>query len=284
MDILLLLLVTVGVSTQSVAQKAYNMKVKGSAYCFTLGSACFALPVFLLSSGGNLCFNADTALWSVLFAAAYSTGLIASLHAIRTGPLSLTSLFLSFSLVIPTLIGLIFLGEPVSEWLIIGIVLLFASLVLVNIEKKTEKRNITLKWGVCALLAFVGNGACSTLQKLQQLSSGGQYKSELMILALLITVTVMATLSGVTERKNAPSKLKGGLPYYAVCGLANGFVNYLVLVLSNRMDASVMFPVISAGGVVLAALVAIFLYKEKLQLQQWIGILLGTLAIIALNL
>ena len=50
------------------------------------------------------------------------------------------------------------------------------------------------------------------------------------------------------------------------------------------MPASVMFPVISAGGVVLAALVSVLLYKEKLQSQQWIGMCLGTRAIVALNL
>lgn len=155
---------------------------------------------------------------------------------------------------------------------------------LVNIEKKTGERKITLKWGIVVLLAFISNGACSTIQKLQQMASGGRYKSELMIIALALSVVVMAALAAITEHRRAITQFKRGFAYYTVCGLANGIVNYLVLVLSNRMAASVMFPVISAGGVVMAALIAVFLYKEKPQLQQWIGMLAGTIAIIVLNL
>lgn len=61
-------------------------------------------------------------------------------------------------------------------------------------------------------------------------------------------------------------------------------VNYLVLVLSNKMPASVMFPVISAGGVLLSALVSVMIYKEKLSAWQWLGIILGIIAIVALNM
>ena len=284
MNFILLLLVIVCISVQNVAKKSYNIKTGGGVYSFSAGSATAAVLVFLITSGGRLTFNAETFGWSVAFAAAYSVSVITSMLAIRWGPLSLTSLIISCSLIIPTLFGLLFLGEAVSEWLILGIVLLLASLLLVNIERKTSERKITLRWGICILLAFIGNGACSTVQKLQQIASGGRYKNELMILALLITIVVMATLSGITERKHVFTQLRRGFGYYTICGLANGVVNYLALVLANRMPASVMFPVISAGGVVLAALIAIFIYKEKLQPQQWLGMLLGTLAIILLNL
>lgn len=69
-----------------------------------------------------------------------------------------------------------------------------------------------------------------------------------------------------------------------MCGAANGLVNLFVIILSGRMPVSVMFPVISAGGIVAAALVSVFLYKEKLSLYQKIGMFLGTLAIVALNI
>lgn len=284
MNFLLLLLIIICISVQNIAKKSYNIRTGGGVYSFSAGSATAAVLVFLITSGGRLTFKAETFGWSIAFAAAYSVSVIASMLAIRWGPLSLTSLIVSCSLIIPTLFGLLFLNEPVSEWLILGIVLLLMSLLLINIERKTSERKITLKWGICILMAFIGNGVCSTVQKLQQLASGGRYKNELMILALLITIVVMALLSGITERKNALTQLKQGLGYYTVCGLSNGVTNYLTLVLANRMPASVMFPVISAGGVVLAALIAIFVYKEKLQPQQWLGMLLGTLAVIALNL
>jgi len=284
MNFLLLSLIIVCSSIQNVAKKSYNLRVSGGVYSFAAGSALAAVLVFLITSAGKLTFTADTVGWAAAFAAAYSISVISSMYAIRWGPLSLTSLIISCSLILPTLFGLLFLDEPVSKWLVAGILLLLVTLVLVNIEKKTAERKITLKWGICVLFSFIGNGACSTVQKLQQIASGGRYKNEMMILALLVVILVMALLAGLTERNQALAHLRCGIGHFTLCGAANGVVNYLVLVLANRMPASVMFPVISAGGVVLAALIAIFIYKEKLQPQQWLGMLSGIFAIVLLNL
>ena len=73
------------------------------------------------------------------------------------------------------------------------------------------------------------------------------------------------------------------MPYYSICGLANGAVNFFVLVLSNKMPASVMFPIISAGGIVTTALISIFVYREKLSLPQKIGMFLGIAAVVVLS-
>jgi drug/metabolite transporter (DMT)-like permease len=278
------MLVIAGVSIQSVAKKAFGLKCNGGVYSFSVGSVLAAIVVFLVTSGGKLAFSMNVFGYAVAFAIAYTVSLVSSMNAIKTGPLSLTSLLISYSLIIPTVFGLIVFNETLTVWILIGILLLLVSLFLINRESKTEEKKITLKWGIFALLAFLGNGACSTIQKMQQIYSGGQYKTEFMVIALAISATILAGFAATTEKKNAVVSLKKGAKYYLLCGLANGMVNFLVLVLSNRMPASVMFPIISAGGIVLAALVSIFVYKERLQPQQWAGMVLGTLALVALNL
>jgi multidrug transporter EmrE-like cation transporter len=45
-----------------------------------------------------------------------------------------------------------------------------------------------------------------------------------------------------------------------------------------------MYPVISAGGTIAISLTSLFIYREKLTKQQLVGLGLGVLAIIALNL
>ena len=50
------------------------------------------------------------------------------------------------------------------------------------------------------------------------------------------------------------------------------------------MAASLMFPLISAGGIILTYIVSRFAYKEKLSLNQNIGVVLGVAAVIFLNL
>jgi drug/metabolite transporter (DMT)-like permease len=281
---LLLALVTVGVSVQQISKKSFSQKVPNGAYSFCAGSALMALVVFLITSGGKFVFTYQTLYYAIAFTVSYSVCTVTSMLAVKTGPLSLTSLMVSYSLIIPALYGLIMLGEPIKLTLIIGIILLLISLFFINIEKKGEPKKITLKWIIYVFLAFVCNGACSAIQKVQQLSSNGLYKTELMIMSLIITTIVLTIFAGFNEKKDTLVNLKKGFWLFAICGIANGVVNYLVLLLSNRLPASVMFPVISAGGIVLSAIVAITVYKEKLSKYQWIGMILGTISIISLNM
>lgn len=282
MNAIFLLLVILGISAQHVTTKAYSTKA-GGAYSFSAAKTLTVLIVFTLTAGRNLTFSSESIIYSVAFAIAYSVNAIFTVLAINTGPLSLTSLIGQYSLIIPTLCGLLILNEEAGVALIIGIVLLLVSLLLINLEGKKEEKKITLKWGIYVFLSFVGNGGCSTIQKIQQIKCNGAYKSEFMIIALLISTIALFICTLISERDIMAHSFKKGFPYYSTCGLANGAVNFFVLVLATRMPASVMFPIISAGGIVTTALISIFVYKEKLSLPQKIGMVLGIAAVVVLG-
>lgn len=296
-NVLLLITAIVGISIQQISQKAYNKKVGGGAFIFSAASALVAMLVFLIASKGELSFQMEVVGYSVLFAVGYCMALAFSFLAIANGSLSLTSLVLQFSLIIPTFYGIFFLQEETDFFLFAGIALLVASIVLVNIpvgEKKeknaeteqTEKNQnkTTWKWALFALLMFIGNGGCSTVQKMQQTHFNGLYKSEFMIVALIITTVALVVISLFTERKEMLPALKKGVGYYAVYGVANGISNLIVLLLATKMSSSIVYPVLSAGGIVITSFVSVFVYKEKMNLFQKIGLILGVLAIVALNI
>lgn len=284
MNYLLLLFITVSVAFQHIVKKAYNVKHQDGVWTFSAASIVPALIFFVFTSGGAFDFNFETFKYSAAFAINYIITIMCSMLAIKTGPLSLSSLISAYSLIIPTFYGLIALGESVNLWLICGIILLVASVFFINMESKGTQKKITLKWIIFIFLTFLCNGLCNVVQKIQQINSGGLYKSEFMIMALAIAIVALFVAAIATEKKAVPRNLKKGFGYYTVCGVVNGAANYLILVLANKMPASVMYPVISAGGVVLAALVAVFIYKEKLSSVQWLGMFLGTLAIVVLNI
>jgi drug/metabolite transporter (DMT)-like permease len=281
---LLLLAVVIFVSAQQVTKKGFSGRVTGGALTFSAASCVAALVVFLITSGGKLVFATEYLGYSALFAVSYGAAVVFGVLAVQTGPLSLTSLLTSFSLLIPTFYGIFVLDEPVSLTLYVGLALLLVALVLINLEKKGEKKQITLRWVVYVLLGFVGNGACSTVQKVQQMAFPGAYKSEFMIAALLMTILGIGICALLMERGQIKESLKKGAVFFIPCGLSNGIVNFLVIVLSARMDASVMFPVISGGGIVLAFLISILFYKEKLSLWQILGSALGLISVVLLNL
>ena len=280
---MLLILIIAGVTLQQVMKKAYNTKVQGGAYGFGAATAFAALSMFLVTSCGDLNFSKDSFIYSVLFAACYCLGAIFSLLAINEGPLALTSLVIQYSLMIPTVYGLTVGDEQINVSLLIGIAFLLASLLFINLDKKGEKRRITVKWGIYAFLAFVGNGGCSTVQKIQQVNCQGQYKSEFMLIAYAISVVVLLAMALFSERKQLVREIKEGCIFWLLCGLGNGLVNFLVLILTNKMPSSVMFPLISAGGILATFLVSLFIYKEKLSKFQNLGLVLGIISVVFLN-
>ena len=57
-----------------------------------------------------------------------------------------------------------------------------------------------------------------------------------------------------------------------------------MMVLAGTLPASVMYPIVSAGGTIATSLAALLIYREEMSRQQLIGLGLGVLAIVALNL
>ena len=284
MNGLMLIVVILGVAIQQIVTKIYNEKVKGGVFSFSAAGAFFAMIFFVLTATEKLNFNFEFLWYSVLFAVGFSMALGFSVMAIKTGSLSLSNMIIQTSLIVPALYGIIVLGENIKATMIIGIVILLMALVLVNYEGKTEKKQITLKWLIFVFLSFIGNGACSTIQKVQQIEFNGMYKNEFMIVALMLTVMILLVLSFFTERDKMVKSFKSGAPMYIAYGLANGLVNLFVILLALRMPSSIMFPIISAGGTVAVSAVSIFVYKEKLSVTQKAGIILGVVSIVLLNM
>ncbi len=281
MDYLLLISVIVLLPLQSIVKKPFTNKVhdKG-AYTFTAILSLVAL-VFFVVTGKGFEWNVGYLPYSIGFAVSYIAANVFAVLAIATGSVSLSSLIIKFSLLLPTAYGL-FLGEGISNFFVVGMVLLIASMILINKPEKGEK--FSFKWLIFALLSFLGNGMCSVTQKMHQQQFATAYKNEFMIVALAVSVIVSVILALCVERKNTVHYAKVGFIPAALCGLFNGTVNLFVMILNNRIPASLMFPLISAGGIIIVYLISRFFYKEKLSKSQFIGLLVGIASVVFLNL
>ncbi len=272
-----------GISAQNVVKKFYNGKAHGRGVLIFGGvSVLSACLFFLFASRFDLSFNAKILPYAFGFAASYGTAIVTGFLAIKWGALSLTSLITSYSLIIPTFYGLLFLDESTEVTFWIGFLLLLVSLFLINSRKAEVK--ITLRWAIAVSLAFLGNGVCSAVQNAQQREFSGEYKNELMIIALGTVALILFASAAFAERTEILPCIKRGGYLMVLCGVANGAVNLFVMLLATRINASLMFPIISAGGIVLTWLVSRFIYKEKLSASQNIALLFGILAVVFMNL
>ena len=282
MKFLCLIPIILGISGQNIVKKMFSRKNGGKGvYTFSLLMALSAMMFFLVTSPG-LQWVSGLVPYAFFFALTFGAAIIFSTLAISCGPLSLSALISSFSLMIPTFYGLLFLKEPVTVGLLPGIGLLGGSLFLIN--KRTGDTPATLKWLICVLFSFAGNGLCSVVQKMQQIAFAGSYKNEFMILALAMVAGIMLTAALFTERKECLKIAASGWYLALGCGIMNGVVNLLVMILSGSMSVSLMFPLMSVGGITVTFFVSKYLYKEQLARSQRIGFLLGLAAIVLLNL
>lgn len=274
---------------QNIVRKQYNLKLAQPEVFVFNGTSCLAaMAVFLVYSKGELHFTWAFIPYAVLFAVFFGMATLFALLAIRTGPLSFTSLIISYSLVIPTFL-LMLLPQPdgarapsVGALFYVGFALLLLSLLLIN--NYSGNNRFSFKWVLFAVLAFLGNGLCSTVQTYQQRVFAGAYKSELMIVALTLLAVLFFLLAAFAERTTVVPSLKGGAVLMVMYGVAVGLVNLLVMVLSNRMNPSLLFPLISGGNLVLTSGVSLFFYKEKLTKLQLTGLCLGIGAVVLLNM
>lgn len=278
-----IVLTVVGISLQSFFQKQYNCnenEIKISIFAFNLMLVISAMLFFIPQIGKEFNINIELFVYSLCFAVTYFCATIFTILAIKEGSLSLTSLFSSYSLIIPTMYGALFLNEEFGGLKIIGIILLLISLFFVGNIKKGER--VSKKWFAYVGLCFLGNGLCSTIQRMYQIKSGGENKAEFMVVALAIIAVTMLILVFVTEKRIPLPKVKNGGLFAISCGIANGAVNMLTMVMA-KFPATIVYPTISAGGIILTFVLAKFVFKEKLSKNQYIGFAAGIISVVMLN-
>lgn len=282
MNSIYLVTILIFLLTQSVIRKLYSKKTHGAGvYTFSVFSAIGALLFFLLTIK-NPVWDLRILPYALVFAVSYLSSGLFGLKAISVGSLSLTSLITNCSLIVPTFYSLLFLGEKGSVFLFAGVAFLIIALILVN--KSSESMPITGKWLLYVSISFIGNGMCSLTQKLQQDAFEGAGKNELMIFALLFVIAGSAVMMFLQERKDIVPCAKVGFLSGIVCGIANGIVNLLVMVLLGTMPASVVFPLITGGSIVLTYVVSRVFFHEKLSKRQTLGFLFGIASIVLLNI
>ena len=266
-------------SGQSVLTKQYSKRGGATEFNFnkaTAGSILFL--ILALISGFS--FHLPT----LLFGAAYGVSLCISMHAgfraLAIGPMALSSIIASFSLVIPFLFGIIFWSEAVTVFKIVGIVLLLCSIALINGKKES---GFSVKWLVYVLIVLFADGICSVIQKMHQMSYPGLYQTEFVFFANVLAVLVWFALTNINAKSpgiHAPKITVLGL----LGGVLNCLANYTVLYLAAGENASVLFPIVSIANIMVVWVVGIVFFKEKTKPLQTIGLIVGVISVVLLKI
>lgn len=267
-----------------VTKKLYK---KNTPLFFTFVCVLFADIFFVFSSGFKLHFVKEVVIYSVLFGIAFSLALLFITLSYKSGNFFSTGLVMSYSLLLPTLYGIIFLKNDTSLFFYFGLAILCVAILLIGLQpkkSKSEKKPFNFKWLILVSIAFVSNGFCSIFQTMQQNAFEGAYKSEFMIIALSMSAVVFLVLSLFLERKEIKNTYKASFALGIPSGIFNGALNLFVMYSLNRLAPSFVYPFISGGVLIVAFLVSLILFKEKYRLIQYFGFIFGLISVVLLNL
>ena len=294
MQYLLLAMVILLNTAQSIVAKQYGLVArKSNTFFFSAISSFVAMLFFMFGIGFRFEYHPAVLGYSVAFGVCYAAAIGGNFLAIKNGPLALSTLMMSYSLVIPTMYGVVAQNETISPLGAVGAVCLCVSLVLINELKgkkgeKTESyegssSGLSIKWLVYVLISFFGNGICATVQKVQPVVFAGQYKNEFMIVGLFVSGVLFMILSLIDKEDLKVSTIPC-VGFGAIKGAANGISNMIVIVLVTMIPGTILYPTVSAGAVVLGFILAITIYKERLSKKQLIGYVFGIAAVVLLNM
>lgn len=224
-----------------------------------------------------------TAITALLFALAIWLNQVFFLKALQVGPMSFTAFIQGAALVIPLIYGLFFWNETLSLWQIVWMLVLIGSMALaLNLKQETlSRRWLLLSLGVMLFLGVIG-----VLQSTHQMSAHKEELVTFLQLAFLYTV-VINLLGWRLKQPKAPATCpvkSSFLPMAAASGVCMGLVHVINLHLAGVLPKVVFFPVSNGGLIFVTLLSDLIFFRERLDKKQWLGILIGIVALSVIGL
>lgn len=218
----------------------------------------------------------------IIFGVVTSLSNLFKMLSLSTGPMNITILVTTSSMIIPTMSG-IFFGESFSiaklciVILLIGFIYLYISK---NSASKDDDVKVNKKWLLYCILAFVSIGMVGVIQKIHQSSA---YKSE--VSGFLFIAFICAIIFCFFRSRSCEQKLildKKLILIGLICGGCTFGMNYINLKLSGLLPSQLFFPLVNGSTIVLSSLFSVIVFKEKLSKRQTIGLVGGIVSLIAI--
>jgi drug/metabolite transporter (DMT)-like permease len=200
--------------------------------------------------------------------------------SVQKAGVAITSVSGKMSVVIPVLLGFLWFADVVTWQKITAIFIALAAFWL--IFKKGEKESVSKWYYLLPVLLFFGNGINDSLLKIAEADYIKDdfifFLSTAFFISLILGIVVMIIRSVYLKRWPDLKSLIAGI----FLGLLNWYSTYFFLMGFRFFDVSWFIPVFDVCIVTTGALVGFFIFREKLRLINWVGIILAIFAILLL--
>jgi len=186
-----------------------------------------------------------------------------------------TMFLMTGGMLVPYVFGLVYLDEIFSVLRFFGIILIVLAVVISNMGaiKPTKKQLF-----MCCAVFFL-NGFMSVTAKIHQADIGAHLnpvntQSYILIMSaikVIICFLIVFTMKRKKKREQSNVPFLKVLPVYILSALFDGCSYYLQLIGAKDIPAGVLYPLITAGSIILSAFAGMIVFDEKPSKNQWIA-------------
>lgn len=193
--------------------------------------------------------------------------------------ITVTTLANKLSLVFPVLFSLIYFNEEITILKTVGLFTAFVAVFLTVYKKELNKTN--LLFIILPVVIFIGSGITDSVIKFVQAvkinaQEASIFATFVFLIAFIIGLIISLSQKKIQKFSHFPTLILG-----IILGIVNFGSLYFIINALNKSDlnSSMVFAINNMSIVALCALLGLFIFHEKLNKTNIIGILLAILSL-----
>ena len=279
-----------GKRTSSVASCIYNSMLVTTVRMVM----CFLIGILIVLISGASPIITDTTAILIAFVSGVSIAAFTTtwLLAVRTNAYMIVEVFVMGGVIIPTAVSSLFYGEHIGAMQMIGICLLLVAVYCISTYRNSEKIRLSPKALILLILTALASGISDFSQKLYVKEVSGidvsvfnLYTYLFAAISLLFVCLVLKALNREEKKTASAREIVKPIFFYilimAVCLFLN---SYFKTRSAQYLDAVLLYPLYQSCATVLALLMSVLLFREKMTAKGIFGIVLSIVAVCFINL
>jgi len=225
--------------------------------------------------------------WAILLGFLFITGFNLAAQTVRYFGITAGAIMQKMSLGFTVVFSFGAMNEPMNLYKWLGVVAAILAIFFTNYPTKQEgEKGISIDWKIAIpILTLVFATTIEIIFLVVEKRVATKSADPVFIATLFGTAGVIGIVGLVAlllagkekiKRKNILAGIALGLPNY-------GAIYFMLKALGGDIDASVFFTLNNVGIIVLAALLAIILFKDRFSKPQYFGLALSVLAILLIS-
>ena len=246
---------------------------------------CAVIGLVIWLAEGNYEFvGTEPLVISVLSGISMSIFLLSWIAAVRGKAYVLIDVCCQMGMVIPCIFAAPVLGENITVVQYIALAALVIAIILLSDKGKKDSQRIKIKDVALLAAVWISSGTNSLTVKLYA-STGAPSNTFYNLVTFSVSAFAFAVAYMIFRGKQKctlPKKhYTAYLPVMAVCLYLNIFLQTLA---AKHLDSMVMFPLQTVMGLLLSALMAALMFKEKPTAKNIVGMAISAASLVIMNL